>query len=229
MEYMTVEFLLVVGVVLVLILLGIIFLIPGEKKGKKMKKKLQGELVQQKEDLEQKVLRFEKHVRSLHGRILTLQKNEKANEKVLMVERVKVKKFQEKLSQEREWHRKEQNAVEKREKESHQLRTELRKIQEAFSEEHTRSIRLERELKDFKQQNESLNDRRRTMEGENARLKAKGENDKKEITHLKKENAQLSKKNEDAQWIAKSEYDRVAGLLEKKEKELRRMERELEK
>ena len=226
---MTVEFLLIVGVVLILILLGIIFLIPGEKKGKKMKKKLQEELMQQKKDLEQKVSRLEKHIRSLHDRILALQKSEKENEKELMVERVKVKKFQEKLSQEREWHKKEQNAIDKREKEFRQLRAELEKIQESFSGEHALNIRLERELNNFKQQNDSLNDQRRMIEGENARLKAKGENDKKEIAHFKRDVAQLSKKNEDAQWIAKSEYDRIARLLEQKEKELRRMERELEK
>jgi len=226
---MTVEFLLITGVVLILILLGIIFLIPGEKKGKRVKKKLQEELVQQKQDLEKKASSLERHVRSLRERILALQKSEKANEKVLMVERVKVKKFQEKLSQEREWHKKEQNAIDKREKESYQLRTELGKIQESFSKEHTLNIRMEREIKDLKQKSDSLNDQRRMIESENARLKAKGENDKKEIAHFKKEIAQLSKKDEDAQWIAKSEYDRVARLLEEKEKELRRMERELEK
>lgn len=226
MEYMTVEFLLIVGVVFILVLLGIVFLIPGEKKGKKTKKKVQEELIQQKKDLEKRALSLERHVWSLRDRILALQKNEKANEKVLMVERVKVKKFQEKLSQEREWHTKETNVVDKREKEFRQLRAELAKIQESFSEEHTLTIRLERELKDFKRQNDALNEQHRMTEGENARLKAKGENDKKEIAHLKKEVAQLSKKSEDVQWIAKTEYDRVAGLLKEKEKELQRMERE---
>ena len=229
MEYMTVELLLVVGVVLILILLGIVFLIPGEKKGKKVKKNLQEELIQQKKDLEKKAASLERPVRSLREKILAYQKAEKTNEKTLMVERVKVKKFQEKLSQEREWHNKEQNVIDKREKEFRQLRTELEKIQESFSKEHTLNIRLEREMKDFKRQNDSLNDQRRMNEGENARLKAKGENDKKEIAHLKRDIAQLSKKNEDVRWIAKSEYDRVSRLLEEKEKELRRMEREREK
>ena len=125
MEYMPVEFLLVVGVVLILILLGIIFLIPGEKKSKKNKKKDQEELLLRQKDWEQKAIRLEKHVQSLRAEILTFQKNEKVNEKELTVERVKVKKLQEKLSQEREWHKKEQNVIDKRGKESQQLKTEL--------------------------------------------------------------------------------------------------------
>lgn len=229
MEYMTVELLLIVGVVLILVLLGIVFVIPGEKKEKKMKKKFQEELIQKNKDLEKRSGSLERHVRSLRDRILAYQKNEKESEKVLMVERVKIKKFQEKLSQEREWHKKEQNAVDKREKEFRQLRAELEKMQESFSNEHALTIRLERGLKDFKQQNDSLNDQRRTIEAENARLKAKGENDKKEISHLKKENIQLSKKNDDVQWVTKTEYDRIAKLLEQKEKELQRIEREREK
>jgi chromosome segregation ATPase len=229
MEYMTVEFLLVVGVVLILILLGIIFLIPGEKKGKKMKKKVQENLLEEKKDLEHKVSRLEKHIKSLHDRIVALQKNEKTNEKIMMVERVKVKKLQEKLSQEREWYKKEGNSIEKREKENRQLKAELKTVQESFSKEHTHNIRMEREIKDLKSQNDALNDKRRLTEGENSQLKAKGESDRKEILSLKKEVAQLSKKNEDVQWIAKTEYDRVARLLAQKEKELQRMERELKK
>ena len=226
MEYMTVEFLLIVGVVFILVLLGIVFLIPGERKGKKVKKKAQDELVLQKKDLEKRAASLERHVQSLRDRILALQKNEKVNEKALMVERVKLKKLQEKLSQEREWHTKEENVVDKREKEFRQLRSELEEIQESFSKEHTLTIRLERELKDLKQQNDSLNDQRRTMESENVRLKAKGESDKQEIAHFKKDVAQLSKKSEDTQWVAKPEYERVAKLLEEKEKELQRGERE---
>ena len=102
---MSIELLLTVGVGFILLLVGIIFLIPSDKRGKKMKKKKEEELVQQKKELEQKTAHLERHVRSLRDRILVLQKNAKANEKALMVERVKVKKFQEKLSQEREWYK----------------------------------------------------------------------------------------------------------------------------
>ncbi|MBN1870196.1 MAG: hypothetical protein JW847_06465 [Candidatus Omnitrophica bacterium] len=226
MEYWTVEVLLGAGVVLIIVLLGIIFLIPGEKKEKKKDLRLQEELVQHKNDLEQKVSKLTKHIRLMREKILALQKKEKESEKILMVERVRVKKLQEKMSQEREWHKKEQTGVDKRENEFRQLKTELEKIQESFSREHALSIRQEREFKDLKQQNDSLSDHCRGVEMENARLKERNENNAKEMAQLKKEAAELSKKSDDAQWIAKSEYDRVTGLLAEREKELRRMERE---
>jgi len=147
----SIEFLLTSGVVLIVILVGIIFLIPGERREKRKSKKSQEEIAQQNKDLEQKVLRLEKYISSLRESILTLQKNAKTNEKELMVERVKVKKFQEKLTQEREWYKKEQGAIDKKGKESQQLKEELEKVQESFSKEHALNIRFEREIKELKQ------------------------------------------------------------------------------
>ena len=223
---MSVEVLVIIGIVFIVVLLGILFLIPSDKKGKKKKKKSQAEPLGQQKDWEQKALRLEKYIHSLRDDILAFQKKEKVTEKQLTIERAKVKKFQEKLSQEREWSKKEQNVIDKKGKEFQQLKAELRNAQESFSKEHVTNLRYEQEIKELKQQNDSFNEQRRSVEGENAQLKAKNENHRKEIAHLKKENRQLSKKEEDASWIAKSEYERVTKLLKEKEKELNRVSRE---
>ena len=226
---MSIEFLVGAGIILVLILLGVVFLIPSEKKGKKKRDKIQAEPSEQQKDWEHKVLRLEKHIQSLHNEILALQEKEKSAEKELTIERVKIKKLQEKLSQEREWYKKEQNTLDKQGKEYQQLRVELGKVQESFSSEHAANIRLEHKLKDLEQQKDSLNEQRRADEGEKARLKAVIENNRREMVQLKKENAELSKKQEDVQWVAKTEYDRVARLLAEKEKEVERLSREFKK
>lgn len=229
MGYLTVEILLAIGVLLILVLLGTIFLLPVEKKEKKKKKRLLEESQQQKQELKQKVSKLTKHIRLMRERILTSQKKQKGHDRVLMVEKVKIKKLQEKLSQEREWHKKEENVDDKKGTELRQVKKELGKVQESSSKEHALTIRLERELKGLKGENDSLTEHRRSIEMENARLKGKGEEDRKQVVQLKSQVAELSKKEEDSQWIAKLEYERVARLLEEKKKELHRMEREQER
>ena len=115
---MSIEFLLTSGVVLILILVGVIFFVPSEKTGLRKKKKIEEDLAQKNQGLEQKVARMEKHIGSLRNEVLALQKSAKINEKALMTEKVKVKKFQEKLTQESEWHKKEQNMIDKRRRNS---------------------------------------------------------------------------------------------------------------
>ena len=142
---------------------------------------------------------------------------------------MRVKKLQEKLSQERQWYKKEQNAADKKGEEAFELKAELVKIQENFAKEHAINIRLQRELKESNQQIDGLRAQCREVDGENIRLKTKMEVDQKEMAQLKKKVVELSKKEEDTQWIAKSEYERVTRLLSQKEKELQRMIRERER
>jgi len=226
---MSVELLSMIGVVFIALLLVIVFLIPSDKKIKKKQKKTQEESLLKQKDWEQKALRLEKHVQSLRNEILVFQKDEKVRDRELAVEKVKVKKLEEKLSQERQWHEKEQAAVDKKGQEFRELKTELGKVQESFSREHAANIRLERVLKEMKGQMDDLNGQRRSVESEHAQLKARRENDRKEIAQLKKDVAQLSKKNEDVQWVARSEHEKTLQLLKAKEKEIQRLERELEK
>ncbi len=227
---MLVEFLVIIGIIFISLLLVIVFIMPSETKNKRKKKKSQAEepSVPQR-DWEQKALRLEGHVQSLRDQIFAYQKKDKANAKKMMVEQVKVKKFQEKLSQERQWHIKEQNSIDKRGKELQQLKGELANVQENFSKAHSMNLQLGHQLKDLEQQNSSLNEQRRSVEGENAQLKTRSDDHRREIAHLKKENMQLSRKKEDLQWVAKSEYERVVNLLKEKEKAMDRIIRESRK
>ena len=226
---MSVELLVILGIIFISILLAVVFLIPGEKKRKKKKGRVQEQPVVDEKDWEQKVSRLEKHIHSLRDQILDLQKGEKETEKQLMVERVKVKKFQEKLSQERQWHEKEQGSIDKKGRDFQELKVELIDIQESYSKAHSANLRFEHQVKELQDQLDLLNERRRAIEEENTQLTAKIKNDQQKIAQLKKENIQLKKKKEDVNWIAQTEYQRVEKLLKEKEKELERVTRENKK
>ena len=226
---MSVELLVIIGIIFISILLAVVFLIPGEKKRKKKKGKVQERPIVDEKDWEQKVSRLEKHTYSLRDQILDLQKGEKETEKQLMIERVKVKKFQEKLSQERQWHEKEQGSIDKKGRDFQELKVELIDIQESYSKAHSANLRFEHQVKELQDQLDLLNERRRAIEEENTQLTAKIKNDQQKIAQLKKENIQLKKKKEDVNWIAQTEYQRVEKLLKEKEKELDRVTRENKK
>ena len=226
---MSVELLVIIGIIFISILLAVVFLIPGEKKRKKKKGRVQEQPVVDEKDWEQKISRLEKHIHSLRDQILDLQKGEKETKKQLMVERVKVKKFQEKLSQERQWHEKEQGSIDKKGRDFQELKVELIDIQESYSKAHSANLRFEHQVKELQDQLDLLNERRRAIEEENTQLTAKVKNDQQKIVQLKKENIQLEKKKEDVNWIAQTEYQRVEKLLKEKEKELDRVTRENKK
>jgi len=224
----SIELLVIIGIIFISILLGVIFLIPGErkkKKEKKRKKEIDNQPSENEKILELKISRLEKHIQSLHNEILDLQKRDKDHEKQAMVQNVKVKKLQEKISQERQWHEKEQSGIDKKGKEFQKLKTELIDVQEGYSKAHSSNLRFEYQMKELQGQVDSLNEQRRTVEEENVQLTAKNKNDKQEIAHLKSENVKLAKKNENVDWVAKTEYQRVEKLLKEKEKELDRVAR----
>jgi len=223
---LSIEFLVIIGIIFICILLIVVFLVPSEKKKKRNKKKNENVPEEQQKDLEQKISRLAKHNQSLRNEILDFIKKSKDAERQLMIERVKVKKIQEKISQERGWRTKEQGDIDKRKKDLHQLKSELVNVQESFTTEHAANIRLTRKVKELESENNNLNDQRREVEKDNAQFKAKNENHRQEIANLKKENKRLSKKEEDVQWIAKAEYERVAKLLKEKEKEIVRISRQ---
>jgi len=219
----------IIGIIIISLLLVAIFLIPSGKKYKKKKKIPQTDPSEELKDWEQKVVRLEKYIQSIRSEIFDFQKKEKENNKQLVVERVKVKKFQEKLTQERQWHNKEQGNIDKKGKEFQELKGELVDVQDQFSKTHSANLRNIQKIKDLEQEHKSLCEQRRKVEGENSQLIAKIESNRRDIAQLKKENRLLTKKNDDASWIAKTEYERVLNLLKEKEKELERIVRENKK
>jgi len=221
----SIELLVIIGIIFIAILLAVVFIIPSERKKEKKKKKVQDPPLVDEKEWVQKISRLEKHIHSLRDEIREYQNREKDHDKQLIIEGVKTKKLQEKLSQERRWHQKEQGSIDKRGKEFQEMKTELIAIQEIYSKAHSANLRYEHQVKELQGKIDALNEQRRTNEEENDQLQAQVKNNKQEIVELKKENIQLQKKKEDIHWIAKTEYERVEKLLKEKEKELDRITR----
>ena len=220
-----VNFIVLMAIVLILILLGVLFYWPIEKKDAK-KKKISKEEEPKQKDWQQTAQRLEKHIHALRGELEIPQHKEKAGEKQILIEKAKNKKLEEKVAQERGWHETEQKEMDKRIKEMGDLKEEFMKLQGIFTAEHAVNLRQERELKDLKRERDSLNDQRRALEAENAQAKAELGNYKKDLSQFKRENMELMKKKEDTVWIAKSDYEKLQQLVNEKDKELQRMKRE---
>jgi len=225
---MSFEYLVTVGIIFIIGLLVIVFLSPGEKKKRVKKQDTPVESTDAEKELQLRVTKLKKHIQAYRNENLDMKKREKEDEKQLIIERVKVKKIQEKLSQERQWRDKEQSGNDKKGKESRKLKSELVDVQENFSKAHAANLRFEHQLKESQDQQDLLNEQRRTAEGESAQLKAKIENNRQEISKLKKENTELLNKQENVKWVAKDEHERVEKLLKEKEKELEKIKKKRE-
>jgi len=76
----SIELLVIIGIIFISILLVVVFFIPGEKKKKKEKKEkkeIHDQLPADEKDWELKISRLEKHIHSLRDKILDLQSHEK--------------------------------------------------------------------------------------------------------------------------------------------------------
>lgn len=224
------DFVIILGIIFVAVLLLMLILLPTTQKSSQKKRKAQPQEISPPDThLQEAVARMQKHIQSLHGQIAALQQQEKAREHELTLEKVKVKKLQEKLSQERDWHEKEQKTSGKKGQEFYYMKDELSKLQDQFGKEHAENLRQKKEIEELKHEAARLQDVRRAAESESAQLKAKMENCQQEIAQLRKENSELRKKKEDTMWVAKSDHDKLQQLLREKEKELERLKRESNK
>ena len=215
--------LLIVG--LYISLLIIFFFIPSKKKKNKKKKKKE-DLGGEQKDWMKTALSLEKYVNVLKDDIVSNEKEIKNRDKKLVVEQAKVKKLQEKLTQERSWQEKERNNQDKRLGQMNQLKQELEKVQELSNKEHTRNIKLERSGKDLERELAEMNTVRKDLDIENRKLKKDLDASKSECVRLKRENIVLSKIKEDASWVAQSEYKKLEKILKEKDKQLERKKRE---
>ncbi len=216
----------IVGIIFVIILLSIVVFIPMTPKTVKRKRKVQAPEASKPDAQAQEVLlRMQRNIQSLHGQITTLEQREKAREHELMLEKIKVNKLQDKLSQERDWHTKEQKTWDKKIQEFHHSKDELSKLHDQFSKEHAENLRQKKDIEEFKSEAARLQDAHREVQADCAQWKAKVENYQKEIMQLRKENSALTKKAQDTMWVAKSDHDKLEQLLREKEKELERIKR----
>ena len=212
-----------IGIIFIIMLLSIVLTTPVKKRIKKKKESLEETPVQK--DWKDTSLKLEGHIHALRLKLDQAEKKETMYEKQLNLEKEKVAKLQEKIQQERQWIEKEQKAVDKSAKEIKDLKEEVIKVQDQFAKEHAMTIRLEHDLQEQKTQSADLLHVKRTLESENTVLKNKTDEQRREIAQLKGEIAELTKKKEDTSWVAKSDYQKLEGLLAQKEKELERMRR----
>jgi len=219
----------IVVLIIIVLLLFEVLLMPQGKRRKDKKKKKPVESQENNRDFEEVIQRRDKQIRSLKQDLAALEKEKSELDKQFTIEKAKTKKFQEKLSQERGWHEKEQGGADKKNKEFQQLKQEFSRIQDNFSKEHIANLKLDHSVKDLSKEIDFLKETRKSLESQNNELTMKTTNYLSEISHLKKDVAVLTKKKDDTTWIAKSEYIKVEKLLKEKEKELERVEREIKK
>ena len=223
------ELMLTLLIVILLLLVAAILMIPIERK--KAKKRKREEVIKPQDDSveknwQAKVTHLEHHIQSLQKQTGEWEKRFRLLEKELAVETVKNTKLQEKLTQERSWHEKEDVEVAKFNKEIHQLKVDLKQIQENYSKEHMVNLKLENELKELQRKHEDLTKQRRDGDLENDQLKAKIDSFKRDMAELKKENVLLQKKENDKQWVAMTEYQKLEMKLKDVERELGHLKKE---
>lgn len=210
----------VAGISLIFILLGILFLIPTEKTAyRHIYKRSAVPVPEESKDWQAVSLKLEKHVLELRRQIDAQQKREKHLQRELAVEHDKYVKLQEKLSQERDWQKKEKDGVDRRNTEIIQLQKDRQEIEQNLEKEHSRRLMLEREMREAKDSMTAANDLKNSLEVQIAKLQAHVDKFRAEINELKQENLKLSKKHDETTFVAKSEYERVEKLLKDTQKE----------
>ena len=139
----------IIAIFATMVLVAIMFLTSGEDKAKRRKKR-EAEPPDQNKNWPLMVQGLEKHAQTLKREIENLEKQIRAKEKDLGVEKLKNTQLQAKLAQEKSWREKEQASIEKQNQESHQFKQELLKAERNLEEEHALRLRQERELTEAK-------------------------------------------------------------------------------
>lgn|SRR3989338_374541 len=202
-----------------------VFSLPTDQKSRRHKHKKELEKTEASINLQPTVERLEKTILSFKKEIEDLQKKEKIKEKELLVEKVKVKKLEEKLIQERGWLEKEQSAIDKGSVELKKYKDELMKVQEEFGREHAAYLRLKSDFQELTRRHEAVVEQKRKLELETAQGKTEIKNSREEIQELKREAANLKKSKDDTTFVSKSEYTELEKQLKEKEVELERLKR----
>lgn len=212
----------IIGLALVIILLGVIFLLPSERSERRSRRRDKGAGEIDTKDWKTACLKLEKHIHSLRGEIEQGKMREKTLERNLLIQREKTKKLHEKISQERGWQEKEGADKQKRAQENIQIKESLRHTESELQKEHGERLRAERELKEAKDLMAATAEAKRLVESHLAKLETQFDTVKREIAELRAQNAKLSKQHDEVTWVAKSEYVKI-------EQQLRNTERELER
>jgi hypothetical protein len=207
----------IIGIVLVFLTLGVLFLLPAEKNHPKPKKKRAPEVT---EDWQAVSKRLEKHVLQLRDELAATKKKERSLEKEVLIQKDKYVKIQEKMSQERQWQEKEHDDIEKRSKELTRLEDNLKGSEQNLEREHKQRLMYERELKESKDALAAGLETKRSLEMQLAKANAQSDVYRKEITELREQIGKISRKQEDTTFISKSEHEKALQELAQLKKQL---------
>lgn len=211
----------ILGVVLVVILLGVIFLMPGgESSRRRLSRKEKAGQAQDNTDWKEACLKLEKHIHALRLEIEHGKTREKGLERDILIQREKTKKLQERISQERGWQTKEDQDKERRVKENISLRESLQKVEEESQRQHGELLRLERENKEARESAAALAENKRALESQIFKLQAQVDAATQENKILQEQNAKLLKQQEETTWVAKAEYVKLEEQLRVLHKEI---------
>ncbi len=123
--------------------------------------------------------------------------------------------FRKQLDQEKVWREKGEALVAKEKKQERLLQAELEKTRAELNQESTQRIKQEYELKELRLAREDLTAQVRKLSSQGMQLERSLAEALKENKNFREENFELKKKKEGEEWVAKSDYKRLEGVLKR--------------
>ena len=219
---LTMEQVVILGLVMVFLLLGFLVLIPTTPRGTRQKKFPYKVREQEVKDWQAVSLKLERVIRSLKHQMAQMQKEQKILERDVIVQKEKYSKLQNKIAQERGWQKKERSDIDKKTAEVLHLREDLRKAEQQLSLEHADRLRLQREQKELSEALTGAQAQIKDLETQIIKHKAHIDAYRNEITALRSENQKLSQQHNEETWVAKSEYVKLKKEYDALEQELKK-------
>ncbi|MCB9756816.1 MAG: hypothetical protein H6753_00150 [Candidatus Omnitrophica bacterium] len=219
------------AVVIIAGIIGLLLLVPTDKvKRHRLPRDAKDKVSSAPEkDWQAVSLKLERHIQALRKEIQEYQKKTSLLDRDLTVYKEKYVKLQEKLAQERDWQKKEEQGLEKRTQEILALKNEARRLEHDLSVMHSDRLRLERQLRESKSEQDTINMQRRDLELEIAKANAENERLRKEVKELKWDNVRLAEKKDAQSWIPKEDFEKLEVTFRQTEKELARLKEQLKK
>ncbi len=219
------------GAVLISGMIGILLLMPSEKTKRQSSAKVSRLKPDEPavKDWEAVSLKLERVVQALRKEIEEYQRKEKTLERDLTVQKEKYNKLQEKLAQERDWQKKEEDDIEKKAKEILALKNDVRRIEHDLSVTHAQRLKFERDFREAKSEGESITVVRRNLELQVQKLEAETDNQRKQIKELKWENSQLSQKKDAESWVPKEDFQKLEAEIRNKERDIARLKEQIKR
>lgn len=227
---MTLSFQIIAAGVAVLLLgvLGVLLVLPTEEtKRPRPQKQPPAPGQEQSKDWQAVSLKLERHIQALRKEIVEYQKTKTALEKDLAIQTQKYNKLHEKLAQERDWQKKEEDDIQKKTNEILSLKNDVRKIEHDLNTAHSDRLRFERELRESKLEKDSLAQVRRNLELHVQKIEAENDVLRKQVKELRWETERLSEKKDAESWVPKEDFQKLVEDLRDKEKELARVREQL--